>query len=275
MIIITVLEWLKLLPEERYQKILELLRAKNSVNVPTLTKKFNVSVETIRRDLEYLEKIGLLKRVHGGAVLDKIDCTQLDLPVRERENAELKHEIGEIVSYFIKEGQSIALDASTTNHEVIKVLKTKFKKLTILTNYLPIINELQDMEKYTIIVVGGILHKEEQSIIGGLSEEIIGKLHVDIALLSMTGISLNNGMTDYGFDEVKVKKKMMEIARETFILADSSKFDVVSLLKVCDVNDVDKIITDSKVNENTVKRYKQNGVEIINKIPDGENSDHF
>jgi DeoR/GlpR family transcriptional regulator of sugar metabolism len=131
------------------------------------------------------------------------------LPVREKENAELKHEIGEIVSSFIKEGQSIALDASTTNHEVIKVLKTKFKKLTILTNYLPIINELQDMEKYTVIITGGILHNEEQSIVGGLSEESIGKLHVDIALISITGISLHNGMTDYGFDEVRVKKKMM------------------------------------------------------------------
>lgn len=257
-----------MLAEERYQQILEILKENNSVKVSVLTKKFGVSVETVRRDLEYMENEGILKRVHGGAVLDKIDCVQQSLPAREKENIAKKHEIGEIASCFIREGQSLAMDASTTNHEVAKVLKARFKKLTVLTNYLPIINELQGMTNYTILIPGGILRNEEQSIIGDMAEENIEKFHVDTAFVSISGISLRNGLTDYGFGEVKVKKKLMEISQETMVLADSSKFDVVSLMKVCGLSDVDRIITDSGLNASILDQYRKSGVEVVNQIPD-------
>jgi DeoR family transcriptional regulator, fructose operon transcriptional repressor len=255
---------MKMLAQDRYKKILEILERENSVKVATLTSLFGVSVETVRRDLEHMENEGLLKRVHGGAVLERINGSENTFLNRENEYREQKAEIGEIVSRFIREGQSIAIDVSTTSYEVIKVLKRKFKKLTILTNSLSIINELTDMEGYTIIVPGGILRRDELSFIGAMAEENIGNFHVDTAFISISGISLREGLTDYGFGEVSIKKKMMKIAQENIVLADSSKFDVVSLLRVCDFNDVNMIITDSNLKESIKEKYQKSGIEIVN-----------
>lgn len=256
---------MEMLAQDRYKKIYEILEKENSVKVSTLTNLFGVSVETVRRDLEYMENEGLLKRVHGGAVLERIDGLQNTYAGRENEYREQKAEIGEIAARFIKEGQSIAVDVSTTNFEVIKVLKKKFQRLTILTNSLSILNELADMEGYTVITPGGILRREENSFIGEMAEENISKFHVDTSFISMSGISLREGLTDYGFGEVSLKKKMLKIAQENIVLADSSKFDVVSLLKVCDFDDVNMIITDSNLKDSILERYRKNGIEIINK----------
>ena len=253
-----------MLAQDRYKKISEILEKDNSVKVSVLTDLFGVSVETVRRDLEYMEGEGLLKRVHGGAVLEKINGTQSTFAIRESEYREQKAEIGEIAYRYVKEGQSIAMDASTTNYEVAKVLKQKFKRLTILTNSVSIINELLDMENYTIILPGGILRKDEMSLIGDMAEENLDSFHVDTAFISMSGISLREGLTDYDFGEVSMKKKMMKIAQEIVVLANSSKFDVVSLLKVCNFNDVNMIITDSGLKENMLEKYRKSGVEVIN-----------
>lgn len=252
-----------MLAQDRYKKICEILEKENSVKVSYLTGLFGVSVETVRRDLEYMESEGLLKRVHGGAVLEKIYGSQSTFNSRVNEFLPQKAEIGEVAARYITEGQSIAMDASTTNLEIIKVIKYKFKKLTVLTNSLSIINELADIENYTIIIPGGILRYEEYSIIGELAESNIGNFHVDTAFISMSGISLREGFTDYGFGEVSLKKKMMKIAQENIVVVDSSKFESVSLLKVCELSDVNMIITDSGLKPSIIEKYKKKGIEII------------
>lgn len=253
-----------MLAQDRYKKILELLEKDNSVKVSALTKLFNVSVETIRRDLEHLEGEGYLKRVHGGAVLEKIGSIEMNFSTREKEYQEQKLQIGEIASRFVKEGQSIALDVSTTNFELAKVLKKNFNKLNILTNSLSIAMELADMENYTIILSGGILRPQEYSLIGELAENNMGNFHVDTAFISISGISLREGLSDYGFGEVRVKRKMMQIAQEVIIVADSSKFDTVSLLKVCDFSDINMIITDADLKPGILEKYLKQGIEIVN-----------
>lgn len=257
-----------MLAQERYKKIMELLESDNSVKVANLTKLFNVSVETVRRDLEYMETQGMLKRVHGGAVLDKIDGTQSSFITREKKFAKEKKQIGEFVSSYIKENQSIAMDVSTTNLEVARVLKSKFQRLTVLTNSLPIINELSNMDKYTLIVPGGVIRQEELSIVGDLTEDNFKHFHVDTALISISGISLREGLTDYCFDEIRIKKKMMSIAQEVIILADSSKFDTVSLVKVCDFDEIDLIVTDSNIKDSVLNKYGKQGIEIISSDKD-------
>lgn len=252
-----------MLAEERYKKILQLLEKDNSVKTSALTKLFNVSIETIRRDLEYLENEGLLKRVYGGAVLDKVDAKQQVFQVREKDHFDEKIEIAQIACRFVEEGQSIAMDVSTTNLEIAKMLKQKFRMLTILTNSLIIANELADMDDYTVILTGGILRKEEYSLIGEMCETNIGQFHVDLAFISASGISLNAGITDYGFGEVQAKKRMLDIAQKIIVVCNSSRFDVISLLKVCDLSRVDQIITDAKLKDHVAERYKRAGLEII------------
>lgn len=254
-----------MLTDDRYKKILQILQKENSIRVSNLMKLFNVSIETVRRDLEYLEKEGFLKRVYGGAVLEKVDAKQREFQIREKEFIDEKNEIGDIVSRFIEEDQSIAMDVSTTNLEVARILKRKINSLTILTNSLVIANELSDMEQYTIILTGGILRRAEMSVTGDMCESNISQFHVDLCLISASGISTNVGITDYGFGEVQAKKKMIEISQKVAVVSDSSKFDVVSLLKVCDLNRIDTIFTDSKLNQNILEKYARYDVEIINK----------
>jgi DeoR family fructose operon transcriptional repressor len=252
-----------LFASERHEKILQMLHKDNSVKVSFLVKEFGVSIETIRRDLENLETQGSLKRVHGGAVLEAVNSKQLSFTVRETKYKEEKREIAEKALKYVIEGQSIAMDVSTTNTEFSKILKTKFKKLTVLTNSMEITRELSEMPDYTILFAGGIVRNEELCTIGDLAEHFVSQFHIDTFFMSISGISLNKGLTDYGIGEIQVKKKMLEQAQQGIVLADSSKFDVVSLQKVFDFQQVSRIITDSKLNENVKERYQNEGIEII------------
>ena len=256
--------WIVLLAQDRYQKILSILEKEGSVKATTLIKLFNVSMETIRRDLEHLEKECLLKRVYGGAVVDKINTKQVSFVERESEFINEKRELAELALRYISEGQSIALDNGTTNLEIAKCLKNKFQKLVVLTNSLMIINELIDMDKYTLILCGGIIKKDEFAVIGNLAVDNIGKFHIDTAFIGVSGISINEGLTDYDIEELQIQKKMIEVSQQVVILADSSKFDAISLLKVCDIDKIDMIITDSNLNPKVLDKYTKYGIEIIN-----------
>ncbi|MCY6483384.1 DeoR/GlpR family DNA-binding transcription regulator [Clostridium aestuarii] len=254
-----------MLAQERYEQILSILEKDNSVKVSKLTKLFNVSIETVRRDLEYLEKEGLLKRVYGGAVLKEVNSKQLSFQSRKKEYIEEKNEIAEVAAGFVTEDQSIAMDAGTTNLEIIKVLKKKFERLTILTNSLMIANELADMDKYTVILTGGIIKNDEFSLVGAIAESNISNFNIDTAFINVNGISLKDGITDCMFEQLQIQKKMIEVSQKVIILADSSKFDTVSLLKICDLDQVNMIVTDSKLKQNVFEKYTRNGIEVVNK----------
>jgi len=253
-----------MLVQERYDRIIEALEKDGNVKVQTLMKLFNVSIETIRRDLEYLESQGYLKRVYGGAVLEKVSTNEVDFTVRETKYIEEKVEIGVLATRFVTEGQAIALDVSTTNTEVARELKKKFERLTIITNSMVIAEELSDMEQYNIIVVGGILKKEERCMVGSLAEKFIEQFNIDITFASCSGISIEHGITDYGIGEVEVKKHMMKRSQQIIVVADSSKFGMVSLLNVCDLDKISMIVTDSKLNEKVKLKFEEQGLEIVN-----------
>ncbi|HIS68355.1 MAG TPA: DeoR/GlpR transcriptional regulator [Candidatus Gallacutalibacter stercoravium] len=241
-----------------------MLQAQNSVRVSELVGLFGVSVETVRRDLEYMEGQGMLKRVHGGAVLERTDGRQLDYRMRSEAYTAEKTEIAEIAARYVQEGQSILLEASTTNLELARVLKKKVAKLTVLTNSLLIASELSEVENYTVILTGGVVLGSELATEGELAQNDLAGFCMDTLFLSASGISLREGLTDYGFGLIAVKKKMMSIAQEVILLADSSKFDTASLVKVCDLNRLNLIITDSKLNPAVLERYRLEGIEIVN-----------
>src|SRR5699024_885327 len=120
-----------------------------------------------------------------------------------------------------------------------------------------------DMPDYTIIIVGGVLRNKELCTVGNFAEDFIGQFHIDIFFMSESGISLTKGLTDYGKGELQVKIKTKEIGQHTIVLADSSKLDVVSVLDVCPLYEIDRIITDSKINKNTLEKYIDGGIEVI------------
>ncbi|TYR78194.1 DeoR/GlpR transcriptional regulator [Priestia megaterium] len=253
-----------MLAHDRHEKIIELLKENKSIKVSSVTKMFGVSTETVRRDLEYLEKEGYLRKVRGGAVLDDVNSKERNFTFRESKNIDEKREIGRIATRFVSEGQSIALDVSTTNTEFARALKEKFQRLTIITNSLIIANELAEMPYYTIIMPGGVLRNEELCMVGHMAVDFIKGFHIDTFFMSISGISLSEGLTDYGIGEYQVKMKILENSRNCIVLADHSKFDVASLLKVCQFDRIDRIISDSKLSKKVLQKYAKEGIEIIN-----------
>ncbi|MCS7458879.1 DeoR/GlpR family DNA-binding transcription regulator [Paenibacillus doosanensis] len=250
--------------QQRHQAILQKLHKEKSVVVSELIEMFGVSFETVRRDLEFLEKEGFLKRVHGGAIPAEIDYKkEQPLTFRETKFVEEKRQLVELATRYVTEGQSIALDVSTTNTEFAKALKPKFERLTIITNSLPIANELVEMPHYTIILTGGVIRNEERGVIGDLAEAFVSQFHADLFFMSVSGISLEAGVTDFGIGEVQLKKLMHKNAKRTIALADSSKFEVVSLLKVCGIDEVERYVTDPLIDREIVERYKSHGLEIV------------
>ena len=252
-----------MLAEERKEAILKMLEEEGSVKVSKLTKLFDVSIETIRRHLEALEKEGALKRVYGGAVLKRSEVQNLNYISREKEFIDEKKEIANTAIKYIEEGQSVALNDSTTNIELARALKKNFKRLTVITNSLLIANELVDAENFTVICTGGMLHQRERAFYGNLAENLLSNFIVNKAFISVSGVSLIRGITDFLPEEVQIQRKLIEIAQETIILADSSKIDTVSLMKVEDIHEINLIITDSKLDLKILNKYLKNGIEIV------------
>lgn len=254
-----------MLAQERYKYIIESLNRDYAVKVSKLIKELNVSIETIRRDLEHLEKEGVLDRVYGGAVPKKITVDKLSFEKREEEFKEEKLEIASIAMRYIVEGQSIALNDSTTNVEIAKQLKGKFKNITVITNSLAIATELANSQGTKVILAGGLLNNKEYAFYGEFAKNILSNFIVDRAFIGVGGVSLNRGITDYDIYTVEIQKILIEMSNEAIILADSSKIENVSLTKISDLEDISFIITDSKVDENIIDKYLKHGVEIINK----------
>jgi DeoR family fructose operon transcriptional repressor len=253
-----------LFAQQRHQLIIQKINLEQSIRASELMELFSVSFETVRRDLEYLEGEGYLRRVHGGAILREPDYSrEIPLPIRESIYMDEKTELSRIATRYVTDGMTLALDASTTNSQLAKALKTKFERLTIITNSLPIMNELVAIPSFTLILIGGVIRHEEQSIIGDLAEQFVSRFHADLFFMSMSGVTLEEGITDYGVGEIQVKKIMKANAKRTIALADSSKFDLVSLIKLCGATEVERYVTDSKIDRSLVQKYKEQGIEIV------------
>src|SRR5699024_840971 len=234
-------EVLALLAKERQEYIMKKIRRDKSIKAMELIKHFQVSFETIRRDLLHLENQGLLTRVHGGAILEEVNSRELPFTVRESKYLKEKEEIADKATEYVIEGQSIAMDVSTTNTEFAKALKRKFSRLTILTNSMIIAHQLAAMPHYTIIFAGGIVRNQQPCTVIDCTKKFITLSHVDTLSKSITKISQTTQLTDYGAGERQGRKKLMEIVQHRMVPADNSKFDGVSLLNVCSIYDGNRI----------------------------------
>ncbi|MFD2114899.1 DeoR/GlpR family DNA-binding transcription regulator [Paenibacillus yanchengensis] len=251
-----------MLQEERYKKILEILKLNDSVKVTELVQVLNVSIDTVRRDLENMESKRMLKRVHGGAILAEDHGDRNAFTYRDSKNKEKKEQLATLACTYVTEGQAIALNAGTTNLEVAKKLVEQFERLTIITNGLRIIDILSSKPNFTIIVPGGLLDHEEFALYGKKCEEEIRGYNIDQAFISINAISIDKGLTDFRMHEIDVMLAMMNSARQVNIVADSSKFEKVSYMNVCPLSDVTRIISDSSLNEDVVKLYRNAGVSL-------------
>lgn len=228
---------------ERRNAILSKLSMEGKVVVSDLSREFDVTEETIRRDLEKLDNDGLAKKTYGGAV--KVENFNTDLPfhIRKQSNVEKKQKIATIIADMIKDGDYIMVDASTTAINVVKAIANR-KKITLITNSIEVLLELCNKQDWTVISTGGTLKEGGLSLVGYQAEKMVEGFHVDMAVCSCKGIDAENGVTDSNERDCQMKKAFFASATKKVLAVDSTKFDKVSFVKVCSLAEVDAVVTD-------------------------------
>ncbi len=233
---------------ERRNIILSNLQKEGRVVVADLSKEFKVTEETIRRDLEKLEKEGFAKKTYGGAIIN--DSVNVDLPytVRKKANVTNKQDIAELIDNIVEDGDHIMLDASSTAVYIAKSLKNK-KNLTIITNSIEILLELSDVVGWKVLSTGGVMKEGSLSLVGLQAEKMIKSFHVDKTIISCKGIDIDYGLTDSNEMEAHIKMLMLDSAATKILAVDNSKFDKISFTRIGELSDIDIMVTDVKPND--------------------------
>ncbi|MFV0342723.1 MAG: DeoR/GlpR family DNA-binding transcription regulator [Anaerocolumna sp.] len=246
---------------ERRNKILSILQKESRVVVSDLSALFEVTEETIRRDLEKLEKEGFAKKTYGGAIVNESVNVDLPYTVRKKANVTNKNKIAEMISSLIEDGDHVMMDASSTAVYVAKHLKNK-KNITLITNSIEILLELSDMTGWKVLSTGGMLKEGSLSLVGYQAENMISNFHVDKAIVSCKGIDMEKGITDSNEMDAHIKKLMFEAANVKILAADSSKFNRISFTKIDNLEEIDILVTDSELDVNWIKNLHSMNVKV-------------
>jgi len=251
---------------DRRRRIVEIVQHSGSKTVAELCDLFDVSEMTIRRDLRELDRDGVLRRVHGGAVSNLGRSYEPAYTIRSTRNNEIKEAIGLKATEIVIDGDSIALDVGTTTLEIAKALQGK-RNLTIITASLPIANEIVSNLSLTsdvrLILTGGIIRSGELSMIGHIATQTYSAYHVDKAFIGVGGISLEDGLTEYNLEDALVKKSLIQNAHQRIVVADSSKFGRTTFTSVAPLSMVNTIITDSQIPKKSLYSLQDLGIEVL------------
>jgi DeoR/GlpR family transcriptional regulator of sugar metabolism len=250
------------LKEERQDRILVLIEEQGRVIVPELSKYFGVSEATIRRDLEELDGLRQIRRTHGGAVRAEKAPKQLPMMQRMGENPEEKDRIGKAAIQFIRDGETIFLGSGTTVIEIARNLPPDIS-LTVITNSLPVVNELAAHQGIELIVIGGMLRHNELSMVGHVAEQAVREFRADRVFLGMYAIDVGCGFTNDYPPEILTDRAILGIAPQVVVLADHSKFSRVSSMLVAPVTAAQVIITDKATPQIIIDELREKGIQVI------------
>lgn len=251
-----------MLAVERRKLILEKVQKDKKVIVSELSRDFDVSEETIRRDLERLADEGHIIKSYGGAVINEMAGIDLPFNVRRKSNSVGKQQIAELISREVNDGDHIFLDASTTAVYIAKSIKQK-KNLTVITNSIENILELSDVSDWDIILTGGALRTGSMSLVGGKAAESIEMYHAERVFLSCKGIDLEKGVTESNEEAGIIKKAMIRSSAKVYLAVDASKFDRVAFSKICPLERIDVVITDCKPDASWLDYFAKHEIECI------------
>ena len=247
---------------ERRNQILEKLQIEKRVVVSELSQLYKVSEETIRRDLDKLEKEGLAIKSYGGAVINEDVSIDLPFNVRKNQNVTGKQRIAELAASLAKDGDHIFLDASTTAVFIAKALKER-ERLTVITNSLEILLELADVSGWNIISTGGVMKEGYLAFLGSRTEESIRSYYVDKVIISCKALDHEWGIMESKESFGTTKKAMIASGREKILVVDSTKFDQTAFSVAGKLRDVDVVVTDRKPSDKWMGYFKDAGVKCL------------
>lgn len=247
---------------DRIQAIKQMVSNEKKVMVSNLSQMFQVTEETIRRDLEKLEVEGIVTRTYGGAILNESSQT---MGVHFYKRAETllaeKQKIALNMLPLLENKVTMAADSSTTVMELLKLLKER-SDLTLLTNSTEVFNELPKTG-INVVSTGGEYNRNSLSLQGSLTKEIIKRYLVDILVMSCNGLDMENGALDSNESEAEVKKVMLEQATEVALLVDHSKFDKKAFVQLVQLKHVNYIVTDKNPGSDWVEFCEKNAIQLI------------
>ena len=240
---------------KRYKNILTYLDAHQMITIREAAEINGVSEATARRDLDDLNEATQVQRQHGGAVL-KTDFREETLHnEKKKQNLDAKKRIANKAGEMIHDGASVLLDTGTTTYQLGKLLKNR-KYLTVITNNLEIAEKIDLDVTSSLIVIGGIRRKAYSSITGAMAAEQIRSLHADIAFIGADAVDADQGVFNSNMEELETKQAAISCGQRTVLLVDHTKFAGKALVKVCDMDRFDCVITDREMPDETLERLR-------------------
>ncbi len=252
-----------MLASERFKRIRQLIDSTGAVTVSDLVKEFGVSIETVRRDLVKLEQLNELKRVHGGAV-SLVQMKSFErLEKRNKEMYDEKRQLALKAVSLINENDYIGIDSGSTAVVFAEVIKERFNSLTIVTHSLDVFNILCRCKDFKVILVSGHFLQDENAFYGNLVLETLDKLRLSKVFLCPGTISISSGICDFDYNLYQVQKKYLQICDRVYLLADNSKYEKKALFKLDELKSDYVCVTDNNINDEIVKIYRENGIQIL------------
>jgi DeoR family transcriptional regulator, fructose operon transcriptional repressor len=245
--------------EERKQRILGAIQRDRSVRVDELGRVLRASPASIRRDLAELERAGLLRRTHGGAIGANVTALEPSLAQKEDQYQAEKLAIARVAASFVRDGDTICLDSGSTTRQLARELR--HRRITVVTNALNIAWELAASE-CEVVLTGGHLRRGILSQVGPIAEQALKGLHVDKLFLAANGVDLTKGVTTPNLIEAQTKQAMVKAASEVLLLVDRSKFGRVTFARICPLDSIHQLITDEGAPAAVLRAIDQLGVRV-------------
>lgn len=251
--------------EIRLRALHEQIVRLGSAEVGALATEHRISKETVRRDLDRLADAGLIVRTRGGAAAPGTSLMEIDPQVRATEQRAEKRAIARtLVDKLVWDGMSIALDTGSSVLEVARALRGR--KLTVVTNSLPVINELAGTD-CLVVVLGGSLRTRSLSMVGSLTEHATEQFHCDLAVIAAPAMTPNSGswagIMDTDVDGVAVKRALIRGSVKSYAVLDHTKFGRTAFMTVCNANELTGVVTDDRCGEDTVEQLRALGLDVI------------
>ena len=246
---------------DRRNQIIDMINAQRTVKNSELMERFDISIETVRRDLEALEQQGYLRRVYGGAVRGTSLSSEPEYDSRSKARSKEKLAIAAAAAKLVEPRDSVYLGVGTTVQGMAQHLK-RIDGLTVFTNALRTAVELSEAPECTVILSGGRLRAKELTLSGFPAEENFEQFNVDKAFIGIGGIS-DAGVTDFHVDEARLHRQLIKNARQAIVLADSEKLGLRAVVNVCPLTEIHTVITDSGAPRQMVKLLEQAGIRVI------------
>ena len=251
-------------PEERQQAIAATVMSQGRASVADLAQAYDVTTETVRRDLAVLDRAGLLRRVHGGAVpVRALHLVEPSVDERESTRAGHKHAIASAAAEFIPQsGATVLFDAGTTTARVAALLPSD-RELLIVTNSVPIAARLASLTSVSLQLLGGQVRGLTQATVGERAVGMLESLRVDIAFIGTNGISVRHGLSTPDPGEAAVKRAMVACANFVVVVADSSKIGREEFVSFAPIDRVDVLVTDSEISPQDRAALTEHGVDVV------------